>query len=198
MIDFYFQGQKANLRVKMAKKWYLARTGGNNCNTSFVCDFDWRIHFRYYFDDSRSFSRSIWRSHLWTHVFHQTQVGRSVIPLFDVILTGEYVYLLISVILQDKTWCEHYYFLDFKMNAVTKKSKIMFNIGPTCISYFDDRSGIDYPVWLGRLTQPCARLSHTDRHFFSTASCVKTTLALSTKTLGCHEIETNIPSAYEN
>ena len=33
---------------------------------------------------------------------------------------------------------------------------------------------------------------------FSTASCVKTTLALPTKKLGCHEIETNISSAYEN
>ena len=61
---------------------------------------------------------------------------RSVIPLFDVILTGEYVYLLISVIqghLQDKKCskfavCEHYPFLAFKMNAVTKSSKIMFNI----------------------------------------------------------------------
>ena len=44
----------------------------------------------------------------------------------------------------------------------------------------------------------CARPSHTDRHFVSTASCVKTTLALPTKKLGCHEIETNILSAYEN
>ena len=42
------------------------------------------------------------------------------------------------------------------------------------------------------------RSNHTDRHFVSTASCVKTTLALSTKKLGCHEIETNISSAYEN
>ena len=42
------------------------------------------------------------------------------------------------------------------------------------------------------------RPSHTDRHFVSTASCVKTTLALHTKELGCHEIETNISSAYEN
>ena len=31
-----------------------------------------------------------------------------------------------------------------------------------------------------------------------TASCVKTTLALPTKKLGCQEIETNISSAYEN
>ena len=32
----------------------------------------------------------------------------------------------------------------------------------------------------------------------STASCVKTTHALPTKKLGCHEIETNISNAYEN
>ena len=55
-----------------------------------------------------------------------------------------------------------------------------------------------YPVWLGRLAHLMRRPSHTDRHFVSTASCVKTTLALPTKELGCHEIETNISSAYEN
>ena len=36
------------------------------------------------------------------------------------------------------------------------------------------------------------------RHFVSTASCVKMTPALPTKKLGCHEIETNISSAYKN
>ena len=40
--------------------------------------------------------------------------------------------------------------------------------------------------------------SHTDRHFVSTASWVKTKLALPTKKLRCQEIETNISSAYEN
>ena len=30
----------------------------NMCNTSFSCDFDWAIHFLYYFYDSRSSSRS--------------------------------------------------------------------------------------------------------------------------------------------
>ena len=44
----------------------------------------------------------------------------------------------------------------------------------------------------------CARPSHTDRHFVSTASCVETTLALPAKKLRCYEIETNISSAYEN
>ena len=38
---------------------------------------------------------------------------------------------------------------------------------------------------------------NTDRHFVSTASCVKTTLALPTKKLGCNEIETNISGASE-
>ena len=44
----------------------------------------------------------------------------------------------------------------------------------------------------------CARPSHTDHHFVSTASCVKTTHAPPTEKLGCHEIDTNISSAYEN
>ena len=44
----------------------------------------------------------------------------------------------------------------------------------------------------------CARPSHTDRHFVSKASCVKTTLAPPTEKLGFHEIDTNISSAYEN
>ena len=30
----------------------------NKCNTSFSCDFDWAIHFLYYFYDIRSSSRS--------------------------------------------------------------------------------------------------------------------------------------------
>ena len=44
----------------------------------------------------------------------------------------------------------------------------------------------------------CERPSHTDRHFVSTASCVKTILVLPTKKIGCHEIEKNISSVYEN
>ena len=44
----------------------------------------------------------------------------------------------------------------------------------------------------------CARPSHTDHHFVSTASCVKTTHAPPNEKLGCHEIDTNISSAYEN
>ena len=51
--------------------------------------------------------------------------------------------------------------------------------------------------WAGQLIY-CARPSHTDHHFVHTASCVKTTLALPTKKLGCQEIGTNISSAYEN
>ena len=59
--------------VMMAKKWYLAKTSKDYCNMSFVRDFDWKICFWYYFDDSRS----IWMSHLWAHAFHQTLVGRN-------------------------------------------------------------------------------------------------------------------------
>ena len=40
--------------------------------------------------------------------------------------------------------------------------------------------------------------SFADRHFVSTASCVKTTRAFPSKKLWSHEIKTNISSAYEN
>ena len=51
--------------------------------------------------------------------------------------------------------------------------------------------------WAAQLIY-CARPSHTDLHFVYTASCVKTTRGLINKKIGCHEIETNISSAYEN
>ena len=54
----YFQGQKVNLRVKITKKLILVNTNKNKCNTSFVCEFDYRILFWYYFDDSMSFLKS--------------------------------------------------------------------------------------------------------------------------------------------
>ena len=57
---------------------------------------------------------------------------------------------------------------------------------------------IGYRYSPGRLTHLLHReTGHTDRHFVSTASCVKTTHAPTDK-LGCHEIETNISTAYEN
>ena len=42
----------------------------------------------------------------------------------------------------------------------------------------------------------CCIPGHTDRHSIYTASFVKTTLAPPSKRLGCHEAETNFPSAY--
>ena len=44
----------------MAKVKYDFSTnkGRNKCNTSFSCNFDWKIHFLYYFHDSRSSSMS--------------------------------------------------------------------------------------------------------------------------------------------
>ena len=51
--------------------------------------------------------------------------------------------------------------------------------------------------WAAQLIY-CARPSHTDHHFVYTATCVRTTLALPTKKLGCQEIGTNISSACEN
>ena len=55
----FFKGKN-----KMAAKYFkvkydfLTNEARNKCNTSFSCDFDWAIHFLYYFDDSRSSSRS--------------------------------------------------------------------------------------------------------------------------------------------
>ena len=55
----FFKGKK-----KMAAKYFKVKydfstnEARNKCNTSFLCDFDWAIHFLYYFDDSRSSSRS--------------------------------------------------------------------------------------------------------------------------------------------
>ena len=37
---------------------FLTNEASNKCNTSFLCDFDWAIHFLYYFDDSRPSSKS--------------------------------------------------------------------------------------------------------------------------------------------
>ena len=55
----FFRGKN-----KMAAKYFKVKydfstnEARNKCNNSFSCDFDWAIHFLYYFDDSRSSSRS--------------------------------------------------------------------------------------------------------------------------------------------
>ena len=66
VIQGHLQGRKgiAKVKNKMAARYikvnYDCSTNEarNKCNTSFSCDFDWAIHFLYYFHDSRSFSRS--------------------------------------------------------------------------------------------------------------------------------------------
>ena len=51
-------------KTKMAARYFKVKynfstnEARNMCNTSFPCDFDWAIHFVYYFYDLRSFSRS--------------------------------------------------------------------------------------------------------------------------------------------
>ena len=88
-----------------------------------------------------------------------TQVGWSVITLFDVILTGEYVYLLISVIqghLQDKK----------------VENTLCVNITSswhTRVSYFDDRSGIDnqnHRIWYKYLLKMCFQENVLANHIF--------------------------------
>ena len=55
-----FQGQNKNGRQKFQGNKYDFSTNEarNKCNTSFSFDFDWAIHFLYYFYDTGSFSRS--------------------------------------------------------------------------------------------------------------------------------------------
>ena len=44
--------------ISKVKYDFSTKEARNKCNTSFSCDFDWAIHFLYYFDDSKSSSRS--------------------------------------------------------------------------------------------------------------------------------------------
>ena len=55
-----------------------------------------------------------------------------------------------------------------------------------------------YPVWLGRLTYLLREAQSHLPPFCLHSQLCKTTFALHTRKLGCHEIETNISSAYEN
>ena len=52
---FVYSRSKVNFKVKYDFSINEAR---NNCNTSFSCDVDWAIYFRYYFDYLKSSSRS--------------------------------------------------------------------------------------------------------------------------------------------
>ena len=48
---------KAKIMAKV--KYDFSTNGGRNtCNTSFSSNFDWKIHFLYYYHDSRSSSMS--------------------------------------------------------------------------------------------------------------------------------------------
>ena len=69
----------------------------NKCNTSFLCDFDWAIHFLYHFCDSRSSSRS----NKQKYHFQQLKLGACVIPLFHGILSEKSIYGIILVIRGD-------------------------------------------------------------------------------------------------
>ena len=55
----YFKGKnKMAARYFKVKMFFRTNEARNKCNTSFSCDFDWAIHFLYYFYDIRSSSRS--------------------------------------------------------------------------------------------------------------------------------------------
>ena len=55
----FFKGKnKMAARYFKVKYDFSTNEARNKCNTSFSCDFDWAIHFLYYFYDLRSSSRS--------------------------------------------------------------------------------------------------------------------------------------------
>ena len=78
------------------------------CNTSFFWDFDWKIHLKYYFGDSRSCARSnstqghtkvnpkVKNVKIW--FLANTNSRRSVVRRFDVILTEKPMYVTILTI----------------------------------------------------------------------------------------------------
>ena len=67
------------------------------CNTNFLWDFDWKIHLKYYFGDSRSYARTIsTQGHIKVNpkvknvkilFLTNTNSKISVVRRFDVILT---------------------------------------------------------------------------------------------------------------
>ena len=44
--------------ISRSNMFFSTNEARNKCNTSFLCDFDWAIHFLYYFYAIRSSSRS--------------------------------------------------------------------------------------------------------------------------------------------
>ena len=55
--EFFRDKNKMAARYFKVKYNFSTNEARNMCNTSFPCDFDWAIHFVYYFHDSRSPSR---------------------------------------------------------------------------------------------------------------------------------------------
>ena len=52
-------GGMAEAKIMAKVKYdFSTNEGRNTCNTSFSSNFDWKIHFLYYFHDSRSSSMS--------------------------------------------------------------------------------------------------------------------------------------------
>ena len=85
---------ECNVNCKYVKYDFSTNEARNNCNTSFPCDFDWAIHFWYYFHDSSrskgkfqtqtrnmcrpntSFSYDL-KIHLWYFYGHSKSYSRS-------------------------------------------------------------------------------------------------------------------------
>ena len=79
--------------------FFLANKATNECNTSILCDFDWKTHFCYYFNNSRSSSRSKgqFQGQIVENVIFNKH-EQNVIALLGVILSTESIYDIIMVI----------------------------------------------------------------------------------------------------
>ena len=95
-----------NLKKIMAKVKYDFSTnkGRNKCITFFPSNFDWKIHFLYYFYDSRAFSMSKGQSKgqiIKKYDFYQIKLRNCVIRHFHGIVTGKSFYGIMFVIQGD-------------------------------------------------------------------------------------------------
>ena len=85
---------ECNVNCKYVKYDFSTNEARNNCNTSFPCDFDWAIHFWYYFHDS-SRSKGKFQS--------QTRNMCDLIPLFHTIWKSIYgIFMVIQSHIQGR------------------------------------------------------------------------------------------------
>ena len=92
--------QKSKIIAKVKYEFSTTKSR-NKCNTSFSSNFEWKIHFLYYFYDSRSTSMSKGQSKGQINKNMILKLRNCVIPHFHWILTGESFYGIMFVIQGD-------------------------------------------------------------------------------------------------